>query len=247
MTSLEPILAYGIVGTGYTDLTPGEERTVTTFESGLIRVEQLYTCPAAAVATARPTIAIGSAMPDGNSDPAVDGLYIYPTPQEREDGSITEFIISAYGRATTAFENWQPVIKTYLTGGIYYSVYEISGSIAVPRGASLTYEDLGIDPVYAEPFNFATQNLDYSIVSVIPSVPYPCNITNWDGTIITGQLINLTVTYDNGGGTGTVIVSYVTPAIVLNTSRNFGTFTELDITTRIAITGDGRTDRPSKS
>jgi hypothetical protein len=86
--------------------TPGElfatgERTVSIFPSGLVRVEQTFICPKTDAATHRAALAVGSDMP-GGSTPAIDGLYIYPAPQEkiRSDG-FTEFIVSAYGRTNT--------------------------------------------------------------------------------------------------------------------------------------------------
>ena len=86
--------------------TPGElfatgERTVSIFPSGLVRVDQTFICPETAAATHRASLAVGSNMP-GGSQPAIDGLYIYPAPQEktRSDG-FTEFTVSAYGRTNT--------------------------------------------------------------------------------------------------------------------------------------------------
>ena len=86
--------------------TPGElfatgERTVSIFPSGLVRVEQTFICPTSNAGTARYQLAVGSNMP-GDSQPAIDGLYIYPDPQEktRSDG-FTEFTVSAYGRINT--------------------------------------------------------------------------------------------------------------------------------------------------
>jgi hypothetical protein len=86
--------------------TPGElfatgERTVSIFPSGLVRVDQTFICPETAAASHRASLAVGSNMP-GGSEPAIDGLHIYPAPQEkiRSDG-FTEFIVSAYGRTNT--------------------------------------------------------------------------------------------------------------------------------------------------
>ena len=79
--------------------TPG--RTVATFPSGLCRVDQKYVCTTANAATHRAALAIGNDMPDGNNAPAIDGLKIYPAPQEIERGDgFTEFMVSAYGRTT---------------------------------------------------------------------------------------------------------------------------------------------------
>jgi len=80
----------GLIATG--------ERSISTFPSGLIRVEQTFICLTSNAGTHRDQLAVGYLMP-GGSEPAIDGLYIYPAPQEkiRSDG-FTEFIVSAYGR-----------------------------------------------------------------------------------------------------------------------------------------------------
>lgn len=77
------------------------ERTVSTFPSGLVRVDQTFICPTLDADTHRAALAVGSDMP-GGSTPAIDGLKIFPEPQEkkRTDG-FTEFIVSSYGRKNT--------------------------------------------------------------------------------------------------------------------------------------------------
>jgi hypothetical protein len=77
------------------------ERTVSTFPSGLIRVDQTFICPTSDAATHRAALAVGSDMP-GGSTPAIDDLKIFPKPQEKKlDNGFTEFIVSAYGRTNT--------------------------------------------------------------------------------------------------------------------------------------------------
>ena len=80
-------------------LYPTGQRSVSTFPSGLIRVDQTFVCRTSAAATHRADLAVGEDMP-GGSTPAIDGLKIFPEPQEkRRDDGFTEFIVSAYGRA----------------------------------------------------------------------------------------------------------------------------------------------------
>ena len=77
------------------------QRTVSTFPSGLIRVDQTFTCKTSAAATHRATLAVGANFP-GDSYPAMDGLKIFPEPQEkRRDDGFTEFMVSGYGRLNT--------------------------------------------------------------------------------------------------------------------------------------------------
>ena len=74
------------------------DRTVSTFPSGLLRVDQTFVCRTSAAATHRADLAVGADMP-GESAPAIDGLKIFPEPQEKHrDDGFTEFIVSAYGR-----------------------------------------------------------------------------------------------------------------------------------------------------
>jgi hypothetical protein len=77
-------------------------RSVSTFPSGLVRVDQTYLGLTANAATNRATLAVGNDMPDGDTAPCIDGLKIFPEAQERrrEDG-FTEYIVSAYGRANS--------------------------------------------------------------------------------------------------------------------------------------------------
>jgi hypothetical protein len=74
------------------------QRTVSTFPSGLIRVDQTFTGKTSAAATHRATLAVGADFP-GGSYPAMDGLKIFPAPQEkRRDDGFTEFLVSGFGR-----------------------------------------------------------------------------------------------------------------------------------------------------
>jgi hypothetical protein len=77
-------------------------RTVSTFPSGLVRVEQSYLGLTANAAANRAALAVGNNMPDGDSSPCIDGLKIFPEVQEvrREDG-FTDYKVSAYGRVNT--------------------------------------------------------------------------------------------------------------------------------------------------
>jgi hypothetical protein len=74
-------------------------RTVSTFPSGLVRVEQSYLGLTANAAANLAALAVGNNMPDGDSSPCIDGLKIFPEVQEvrREDG-FTEYQVCAYGR-----------------------------------------------------------------------------------------------------------------------------------------------------
>ena len=79
-------------------LIPTGDRTVSTFPSGLVRVDQTFVCKTSAAAYHRADLAVGNDFPNGIY-PAMDGLKIFPDAQEvqRTDG-FTEFKVSGYGR-----------------------------------------------------------------------------------------------------------------------------------------------------
>ena len=103
---------------GTTDLVALPNRTVQTYPSGLVRVERSFVCRKAQVARFRNTIKVNEPMPFDDGAPAIDGLYIFPEPQEivRDDGFV-EFRVTAYGRtnifSNTAFEK-NSAIGTYV-------------------------------------------------------------------------------------------------------------------------------------
>ena len=82
-------------------LIPTGDRVVSTYPSGMIRVEQSFICNNEAAQGQRATLAIGKDFPTGSS-PAIDGVKIFPDVQEirRSDG-FTEFRVAGYGRMTS--------------------------------------------------------------------------------------------------------------------------------------------------
>ena len=74
-------------------------RSVQTFPSGLVRVERSFACRRGQETNFRSLFAQGKTMPLDDGKPAIDGLYIFPDPQEttRDDGFV-EFRVTAYGR-----------------------------------------------------------------------------------------------------------------------------------------------------
>jgi len=95
-------------------LYPTGQRTISTFPSGLIRVDQTFVCKTDAVGIHRAELVVDSVFPlYGRSTPAIDGVKIYPVPQERQrDDGFTEFVVSGYGRSSTT-SLIDPVSETY--------------------------------------------------------------------------------------------------------------------------------------
>lgn len=142
--------------------TPGalissSERTVATFESGLCRIDQRYTCTNESASIYRAVNVIGEPMPDGNSTPAIDGVFIFPTPQEikRQDG-FTDFIISGYGRTSKNLQNLvlsQKRIRSATQNGDF-SVWDLTGEICIKKNEVLTLDMLGLDAFLFNPFDY---------------------------------------------------------------------------------------------
>jgi hypothetical protein len=84
---------------GTRDLIAMPGRSVQNYPSGLVRVERSFLCRKADVARYRNTFRVNEPMPLDNGAPAIDGLFIFPEPQEqvRDDGFV-EFRVTAYGR-----------------------------------------------------------------------------------------------------------------------------------------------------
>jgi hypothetical protein len=78
-------------------------KSVSSFPSGLVRVEQSFLTESSALLTSRAFLAVGTDAPGLDSSPSIDGLKIFPEAQERhrEDG-FTEFIVTSYGRSNYA-------------------------------------------------------------------------------------------------------------------------------------------------
>lgn len=78
-------------------LIPQPGRTVATFSSGLVRVDQTFICPTTDEETHRAALVVGGEFP-GDSSPSLTGLKIFPEPQENRRGDgFTEFKLSGYG------------------------------------------------------------------------------------------------------------------------------------------------------
>jgi hypothetical protein len=84
-----------------TALIPQGNRTVSTFPSGLVKVDQSFIGRTSLESSHRQQFAIGNTFIT-ESDPSIDGLSIFPAVQEkRMPHGFTEYIVTAYGRTNT--------------------------------------------------------------------------------------------------------------------------------------------------
>lgn len=125
-------MAYTYHGTRNLITAPG--RSVQTFPSGLVRVERTYICRRGDEARYRSELAVGNLLPNDEGSPSIDGLYIYPDPQEQtQDSGFTEFRVTAYGRTNTtgtsgAFSEVQSLtFETYYYTGAFAGYAGVSG------------------------------------------------------------------------------------------------------------------------
>lgn len=141
-------MSYSIFIANPTALIAQPGRTVNTFPSGLVRIDQTYLGRTAYAATHRTTLAVGNPTPDLDDSPAiswsetqggntitVSSLKIFPEVAEvkREDG-FTEYKVSAFGRVNNTGK-----ISRGLSVQKYQENFSISqGENLPPRQYSVT-------------------------------------------------------------------------------------------------------------
>jgi hypothetical protein len=224
------------------ELIPQGGRSVSTFPSGLVRVDQTFICSTPSVAIHRSDLKVGNDFP-GSSEPAIDGLYIYPEVQENRRGDgFSELIASGYGRTTNTLQNIRKQVFTgtlfrasgetillFLTN-LFYSRNIINGFIAIKDGDSLSVEDLGLDDQLFVPFNLVNIDDNYEIVITSVEFNYKSqNYIDWNGDLRTRYFSKINF-YDTRWGSGkSYNFIWASPVIKVINSQNFGVFKELEI------------------
>lgn len=132
------------------------DRTVATFPSGLVRIDQSYLCNNSAEATHRVTLAVGNELPQDDGYPAIDGAFIFPHCQQVRRGSgFTEFVASAYGRTTDSPANFVSTAQTvFADSDSSYKLINFTAEIVVLTEDVLTLELLNLDSRLLDPFDF---------------------------------------------------------------------------------------------
>lgn len=196
--------------TGQSALKTQEDRAVQTFPSGLVRVERTYICPTADESRFRPVLAEGAILPFDDGTPSIDGLYIFPTPNEvRRDDGYTEFRVTAYGRTGTSSDveisSTRDVIdETVVT---INSITNAQTSVTSPK------------PCIKESYTYRRVIArGESIAGVLSAPSIVAKVYFLDGTFIVNN------TQTSGNTTTTNIVALY---LAQFTSSNFGNWTEL--------------------
>jgi hypothetical protein len=152
-------------------------RSVQTFPSGLVRVERSFACRPEDAARYRNTLRVNEPMPFDDGAPAINGLFIFPEPQERlRDDGFVEFRVTAYGLSNTVGQQ-----EKRLEAGTYTSTQIANGQtsagqvpcfneIAIIRQvvSANTYPSFSVPPIELKTFLSINGELQ-DIRSAIPS------------------------------------------------------------------------------
>lgn len=103
---------------GTTGLVALPNRSVQTYPSGLVRVERSFVCRKNLASKYRSILGVNQPMPNDDGSPAIDGIYIFPEPQETmRDGGFIEFKVTAYGRHNLSPEFYE---NKLIVNSFYY-------------------------------------------------------------------------------------------------------------------------------
>jgi hypothetical protein len=232
--------------------TPGQliaqgDRTVSTFPSGLIRVDQSFICATADAASQRALLQVESNFPGGN-EPAIDGIYVYPEIQEkRQSDGFTEFIVSGYGRTQITLQNEQKRINTIQTvafipfaipgsistKGIYISNNVVSGYVVIEKNEGLDVDGLGFATDYFNRYNIISYISDVQ-TKIISSETRPYGFyVDWNGDLKNKSLSRIGMQFSNTSGefvdSDVYYYQYTNPIITVINRNNCGKFIELEI------------------
>ena len=236
--------------------TPGiliaqPDRSVATFDSGLIRVDQTFVGTTQNAETHRATLAVGNDFP-GDTSPGIDGLFIFPSPQETRTGDgLTTFMVSGYGRATDQLISQRrgttsTVIKSSYTYSpsagtntdtrdfAIISTNRVVGKIAVLEEDGLSYAQLNFAPSFSEPLDLISVDTDI-VIEEISRSSITENAVNWDGQIYTNIVTTVGISASLSYSTIFASYTYATPVIGIDFSSSYGRFTELGINVSVPI------------
>lgn len=216
-------------------------QSIQTFPSGLMRVDQEYVVPTATKSDYMSTFAANSEL-TGLDTPAIDGIYVYPDPQWADNGNgTTSTLVSAYGRTRTGMQDQFLTQTTIQKPTISFSVWNLTGTICIPSNTVINIEDFETEPDLFFPFNFRrASNPDLRELSVTEL--RRINDIIWAGenfsfhsylnaTIKTRVVYQVILTTDGETASESLTVWAELPQIRISSAKNYGQFTELNLTT----------------
>jgi hypothetical protein len=179
-------MAYTYHGTSNLIALPN--RTVQTFPSGLVRVQRSFVCRKADAATYRKQIKVGEKMPSDDGEPAIDGLYIFPDPQElvRNDG-FYEFRVTAYGRTNTT---GQRIRGAPTTRRITFSADIATVNLGYDPNDSGTSQDIG--GLFQVPYSYDVSDANFHFcVPANEKIQTPTDLREIGGAFVKDTDIDL--------------------------------------------------------
>lgn len=141
-------------------------KTVETFPSGLVKVDQVYAVPTATATDYIETFEVGATI--DLPSPATDGLYIYPQPSWEDQGNgFTHFNVQAYGRSRLDAQDVATIQRDI--GGIAYSeaggqigvaakCFDLSFTVCKEFGETADFDDLTVDDELYLPSSYYVTN-----------------------------------------------------------------------------------------
>ena len=221
------------------------DRTVATFPSGLVRIDQTYICANAAEATHRATLAVGNELPDDDGYPAIDGAFIFPHCQQVRRGSgFTEFVASAYGRTSTAPTNFITSVvqigdpTTAAATAISFKVLNFTCDVVGLTADGLSVDTLNLSDDLLDPFDYTYGSTPFEPVGITNPATLRTGFpfVDADGNPVQRnytrrRIFTVTTPFpaNEAGDLATVTFVVYDPTIKIVSQSNFGKFTEYKI------------------
>lgn len=149
------------------------DRSVTTYPSGLMKVDQTFIGLTANESTDRLSLQIGDPFPLDDS-PSIDGVFIFPATQEsRGANGFTTYKVSGYGRIneegySEIYPSENIVIITTYNDIVYSDIWSAK--------QKLTQRVIFNDQENEDPFGYDTSNVPYPLL-ISGSTPNASNET----------------------------------------------------------------------
>lgn len=217
------------------------QRSITSFPSGLLRVDQLYVGKSGEETTHRSILAYGLQIPNQADLPDIDGMFIFPEVQESKDGTgFTKYQCSAYGRTTDVYRELSRSRNTIrllattgiLTRQIEVTVYNMIGTIVKKNGEVIEVSDIELPIDFLNPISakFITEPLvvidSITEIAVTEATRYNPAIRTYSANYLADDGFSYTLTFN-----------LEDPFIQTTAQRNFGSFVEYEFSaTRIPKT-----------
>lgn len=242
-------MSYEYFGTQDLIALPG--RSVQTFPSGLVRVDRSYMCRPQFAERYRSQLAVGNSMPLDDGKPAIDGLFIFPEPQEnRRQNGFLQFDVSAYGRTNTQGSHTENFLQDTIQGlSFAYTQVTVERCVFNETALSeiLNPPEVELGFVIDTPDDDDPRSSDVVRVISIPLGPMEARPVRdiFGGFIIGG---GERFRFSHGGliierKTDYFFIQWLymfngrQPKVIANSSRNYGSFSEFTIT--YGFTGSG--------